>query len=126
MEMESAYEEVSEEEAAAAEGPVVVWEPVEPASSRCYHWIRDAERRFAKNWSRLLKECGIIASEWAALRLLYGPHWWSPVEWGKALGMSKGGASKLVSRLVNKGLVDKRKSDSDKRFRSVGLTQQGR
>jgi DNA-binding MarR family transcriptional regulator len=48
------------------------------------------------------------------------------VELGKAIGMSKGGASKLVSRLVKKGLVDKRKTESDRRFRSVGLTRQGR
>ncbi len=60
------------------------------------------------------------------MRELYGPQWWSPVELGKAIGMSKGGASKLVSRLVKKGLVDKRKTESDRRFRSVGLTRQGR
>ena len=32
----------------------------------------------------------------------------------------------MVSRLVKKGLVDKRKRESDRRFRSVGLTRQGR
>jgi DNA-binding MarR family transcriptional regulator len=108
------------------EQPAVIWEPVEPARTRCNYWVKNADRRFAKGFARLLAECGIIASEWAALRELYGPQWWSPVELGKALGMSKGGASKLVSRLVKKGLVDKRKSESDARFRSVGLTRQGR
>ena len=106
--------------------PVVNWEPVEPARARSNYWVNSAERRFAKGFARLLAECGIIASEWAALRKLYGPQWWSPVELGNAIGMSKGGASKLVSRLVKKGLADKRKTESDRRFRSVGLTRQGR
>jgi DNA-binding MarR family transcriptional regulator len=106
--------------------PAVIWEPVEPARARCNYWVKSADRRFAKRFARVLTECGIIASEWAALRELYRPQWWSPVELGKAIGMSKGGASKLVSRLVKKGLVDKRKSESDRRFRSVGLTRQGR
>ena len=106
--------------------PAVTWEPVEPARARSNYWVKSADRRFAKGFARVLTECGIIASEWAALRELYGPQWRSPVELGKAIGMSKGGASKLVSRLVKKGLVDKRKSESDRRFRSVGLTRQGR
>lgn len=106
--------------------PAVVWEPVQPARARCNYWVKHADRHFAKGFARLLAECGIIASEWAAMRELYGPQWWSPVELGKAIGMSKGGASKLVSRLVKKGLVNKRKAESDRRFRSVGLTRQGR
>jgi hypothetical protein len=50
----------------------------------------------------------------------------SPVELGAAIGMSKGGASKLVSRLVAKGLAIKETLEFDRRFRSVGLTKQGR
>jgi DNA-binding MarR family transcriptional regulator len=110
----------------AIDQPAVIWEPVEPVRARCNYWVKHADERFAKGFARLLGECGIINSEWAALRELYGPQWWSPVELGKAIGMSKGGASKLVSRLVKKGLVDKRRSESDRRFRSVGLTRQGR
>jgi len=118
--------DIAEDQEIETGEPVVIWKPVEPPGSRCCHWVRNADRRFTKNWSRLLTKCGIIPSEWAALRQLYGPQWWSPVELGRVLGMSKGGASKLVSRLVKKGLVDKLTNDSDRRFRSVGLTQQGR
>jgi DNA-binding MarR family transcriptional regulator len=104
----------------------VVWKPIPPASSNLNPRLRDAHRAFAKGFGRFLKETGIIASEWAALRELYRPQCWSPVELGFAIGMSKGGASKLVSRLVVKGLVVKRKQESDLRFRSVGLTRHGR
>jgi DNA-binding MarR family transcriptional regulator len=118
--------DIERDQEEATNRPAVIWEPVEPARARCNYWVKNADRRFAKGFARLLAECGIIGSEWAALRHLYGPQWWSPVELGNAIGMSKGGASKLVSRLVKKGLADKRKAESDRRFRSVGLTRQGR
>lgn len=102
------------------------WEPITPAQSHLYTWVRSTDRRFAKSFARLLRESKIIASEWAALRELYRPQCWSPVELGKAIGMSKGGASKLVTRLVAKGLAFKETPEFDRRFRSVGLTRQGR
>src|SRR5882757_9955079 len=106
--------------------PPLVWEPIKPRQSHLYHWVRDADRRFARSFDRLLREIGIIASEWAALRELYRPQRWSPVELGAAIGMSKGGGSKLVSRLVAKGFAVKDSNESDRRFRAVGLTRLGR
>lgn len=109
----------------AGERPVV-WEPIRPAKSNLNYWVRSADQRFAQNFGRLLKETGLIASEWVALRELYRPQRWSPVALGQAIGMSKGGGSKLVSRLVAKGLAVKDISVFDRRFRAVGLTQRGR
>lgn len=106
--------------------PRVILEPIRPARSHLNYWVRHTHQRFAKSFGHLLKEAGIIASEWAALRELYRPQRWSPVALGQALGMSKGGASKLVSRLVAKGLAVKDSNESDRRFRAVGLTQLGR
>lgn len=106
--------------------PPLTWEPIQPLQSHLYYSVRRTDRSFAKSFDRLLKRVGIIASEWAALRELYRPQRWSPVELGAAIGMSKGGGSKLVSRLVAKGLVLKETHDFDRRFRSIGLTPQGR
>lgn len=109
-----------------AREPRLVWEPIKPRRTHLNAWVRDAHQRFAKNFGRLLKATGLIASEWAALRELYRPQRWSPVALGQTIGMSKGGASKLVNRLVKKGLAVKDSQESDRRFRSVGLTQRGR
>ena len=65
-------------------------------------------------------------SEWAVLRELYRPGRRSPVELGQVIGMTKGGASKLIDRLVKKGLVRKEVSEFDRRFRGVELTEYGR
>jgi DNA-binding MarR family transcriptional regulator len=106
--------------------PLPAWEPIRPAPAHLNHWVRTTDRNFARNFNRILRKTGIIASEWAALRFFYKPLWSSPLEVAAAIGMTKGGASKLVSRLVKKGLVVKKVQYADRRFRSVGLTGKGR
>jgi DNA-binding MarR family transcriptional regulator len=117
--------DMDETEERAGEERPLVWQPLAPVHSNLNHWVKVADRGFARPFARLLGECGIIASEWSALRQLYGPQWRSPIELGRMIGLSKGGASKLISRLVSKDLVDKRTNESDRRFRSVGLTRRG-
>ncbi|MEA3178047.1 MAG: hypothetical protein QOI59_1570 [Gammaproteobacteria bacterium] len=119
MDIESIDDEMIEQRAP-------VWIPIRPARSHLSHWVRRIDQRFSKTMNRLLSEAGIIASEWAALRELYRPQCMSPVELGLAIGMSKGWASKLVDRLVAKGLAIKETPDFDRRFRSVGLTKAGK
>ena len=106
--------------------PLPVWEPIRPAPSHLNYWVRTTDRNFARNFNRILKKTGIIASEWAALRFFYKPIWSSPLDVAAAIGMTKGGASKLVTRLVKKGLAVKKMQYFDRRFRSVGLTSKGR
>jgi DNA-binding MarR family transcriptional regulator len=99
------------------------WEPITQAQSLCSYWLKRAERRVSTSFARKLKAFGIIASEWEALRQLYGPVRRSPVEIARALGMTKGGGSKLVDRLVKKGLARKAVGEFDRRFRTVELTE---
>ena len=101
------------------------WAPITQAQSLCSYWVKRAERRVSTSFARKLKASGIIASEWEALRLLYGPVRRSPVEIAQALGMTKGGGSKLVDRLVKKGLARKAVGEFDRRFRTVELTERG-
>lgn len=105
---------------------VPLWHPIHPPASHLYNWVRTTDRRFARSFARLLRKSNVIASEWAALRELYRPQCWSPIALAQAIGMSKGGGSKLISRLVAKGLAFKDTPKFDRRFRSVGLTRQGR
>lgn len=105
------------------------WKPIPLAESHCGYWVGRADRRLTKTLARLLFQCGIIASEWMALRVLYSPQWphrRATLELGEMIGMSKGGASKLVVRLIKKGLVEKRQEEFDRRYRAVRLTPEGR
>jgi DNA-binding MarR family transcriptional regulator len=100
-------------------------EPINEAESLVSHWLYLADTRFSGRFARKLREWNLIASEWAALREIYQSGRQSPVDLARAIGMSKGGASKLVSRLVKKGLVRKTVGRFDRRFRAVGLTRPG-
>jgi DNA-binding MarR family transcriptional regulator len=101
-------------------------EPIVEAQSLCSYWLKRAEKCVSGSLAQELKARGIIASEWAAIReLSSGPIRLSPVEVARAIGMTKGGASKLVDRLVKKGLAKKTVGEFDRRFRAVELTERG-
>jgi DNA-binding MarR family transcriptional regulator len=95
------------------------------AQSLCSYWLKRADRHVSSSFARHLKACRLVASEWAAIRQLYGTIRLSPVEIARAIGMTKGGASKLVDRLVKKGLARKTVGEFDRRCRAVELTEPG-
>jgi DNA-binding MarR family transcriptional regulator len=98
------------------------WEPILEAQWLCSYWLKRADRRVSSTFARELKGSGLIASEWAALREMYGPGRTSSVGLAPAIGMTKGGASKLIDRLVRKGLVTRSVGKLDRRCRPVRLT----
>ena len=102
------------------------WKRITQTQSLCSYWLKSADRHVSRSFARHLKACHLVASEWAAIRLLYKPNRMSPVEIAQAIGMTKGGASKLVDRLVKKGWAIKRVGEFDRRFRTVELTEAGR
>jgi len=108
------------------ECPSESWWPIGAPQSHVSYWVKLAEARFSENFAKMLEEWRLIPSEWAVLRELYRPGRRSPVELGQVIGMSKGGVSKLIDRLVKKDFVRKEVSKFDRRFRAVGLTEYGR
>ena len=112
------------------------WEPITQTQLLCSYWLKRADRRVSSRFAPKLKARGLIASEWAVIRQLYagapqgscparGPMRLSPGDIVQALGMTKGGVSKLINRLVKKGLAIKRVGEFDRRVRTVELTEQG-
>jgi DNA-binding MarR family transcriptional regulator len=106
--------------------PRMTFEPITQAQWLCSYWLKRADRRVSTSLAVQLKAWGIIASEWAALREMYRPGRTSSVSLAPALGMTKGGASKLIDRLVKKRLVRKTVGELDRRCRPVGITRRGK
>jgi DNA-binding MarR family transcriptional regulator len=106
--------------------PSWTWDPITGAQWLCSYWLKRAHKRVSSSFARKLKAYDLIASEWAALREMYRPGRTSPVALATALGMTKGGASKLVDRLVRKGFARKEIGESDRRYRPVVLTGRGK
>jgi len=102
------------------------WPPIGAPQQHVSYWVRLAGTRFSENLAKMLEEWRLLPSEWGVLRELYGPGRRSPVELAKVIGMSKGGMSKLIDRLVERKLVRKDVSKFDRRVRAVGVTAYGK
>jgi DNA-binding MarR family transcriptional regulator len=102
------------------------WTQINSPQTQINYWMDLAVTRFAVKVKPRMRACNLIASEWATLRALYRPNRLSPMDIANAIGMSKGGASKLVDRLVKKGLVRKEIGEYDGRTRTVELTREGK
>ena len=100
------------------------WPLIQPGTL-AMHWLKRAERRVSRRFAAILKGYALIDSEWQALREMYKPGRTSPLAIAGAIGMSKGGASKLIARLVYLDMVRKEVDPLDRRRRVLGLTELG-
>jgi DNA-binding MarR family transcriptional regulator len=103
-----------------------IWEPIGEAQFLCSYWLNRAETRVSSLFAKKLKDWDLISSEWAALREMYRPGRTSSVCLAQVLGMTKGGASKMIDRLVRKGFASRSVGKLDRRCRPVRLTRRGR
>jgi DNA-binding MarR family transcriptional regulator len=103
-----------------------IWEPIGEAQFLCTYWLNRAETRISSHFTRELKGWGLIPSEWAAMREMYRPGRASSLSLAAAIGMTKGGASKVIDRLVRKGLASRSIGKLDRRCRPVRLTRVGK
>jgi DNA-binding MarR family transcriptional regulator len=102
------------------------FEPITEAQWLCNYWVKRADRRVSSHFAQTLKVYGLIASEWAAMGEMYRPGRTSSLALAPAIGMTKGGASKLIDRLVRKGFARRKVGEFDRRCRPVGLTKRGK
>jgi DNA-binding MarR family transcriptional regulator len=102
------------------------WLPISAPQAQASHWLRLAQTQFSARLIHALTQRGLIRSEWEVLRQLYRPVPSSPLALARAIGMTKGGTSKVISRLVEKGLVSKARAYPDRRGRTVELTRAGK
>jgi DNA-binding MarR family transcriptional regulator len=89
-------------------------------------WLRFVANHVSAGFEAAMQASGCSVSEWVALRQLFGAGSASPAELMEALGMTKGAVSKIVTRLEDKGLVERASSEADGRARQVVLTRAGR
>ena len=88
-------------------------------------WLRFVSNHVSASFAAAIEGNGVSVSEWVALRHLFDHSESSAAELMAALGMTKGAVSKVVTRLEEKGLVERAMAVMDKRAQSVGLTKAG-
>jgi len=88
--------------------------------------LRFVSNHVSSRFRQLLEGKGVTVTEWVALRTLWSQERASHAELIQTLGMTKGAASKLVSRLEEKGLAERQLADGRAREQNLRLTAAGR
>jgi len=89
-------------------------------------WLRFVSNHVSHAFANKLLTSGVTVAEWVVMREMFDDEKISPGVLAERIGMTRGGVSKLVDRLVRKKLVTRRDRSDDRRFQSIGLTAAGR
>ena len=97
-----------------------------PLEAHVGYWLRYVSNHVSASFARKVEASGVTVSEWVVLRRMYGAESPSVTELATSIGMTKGAASKLVTRLETKALVSRGASAADARAQTLTLTPSGR
>ncbi|CDW94828.1 MAG: winged helix-turn-helix transcriptional regulator [Betaproteobacteria bacterium] len=97
-----------------------------PLEAHLGFWLRFVSNHVSSRFQQLLEDKGVTVTEWVALRTLWSQDETTHAELICALGMTKGAASKVVSRLEEKGLAGRQLADGRAREQSLSLTAAGK
>ena len=89
-------------------------------------WMRLVSNAVSHNFARKLESSGVTVAEWVILREMFGaaPST-SPSHIAETTGLTRGAVSKLVERLLRKGLVTRSEVATDRRYQDIALTRAG-
>ena len=103
--------------------------PVLPVGGLKRHvgfWLRFVSNHVSHAFARKLLASGVTVAEWVLMREMFDGEEISPGVLAERIGMTRGGVSKLVDRLVSRKLIARRERGDDRRFQSIALTAAGR
>ena len=86
-------------------------------------WMRLVSNSVSYTFAQKLETSGVTVAEWVVLREMYGrDETTSPSEVADLTGLTRGAVSKLITRLLDKGLVNRQESSEDRRYQDIKLT----
>ena len=89
-------------------------------------WLRFVSNHVSHAFARKLLASGATVAEWVVMREMFDDEEISPGVVAERIGMTRGGVSKLVDRLVGKKIITRRDRSDDRRYQSIALTAAGR
>lgn len=100
--------------------------PTSPLEAHLGFWLRFVSNHVSQRFRQQLEAQGVTVTEWVALRTLLAQGEGSHAGLIDALGMTKGAASKVISRLEEKGLAQRQWADGNAREQRLVLTAKGK
>ena len=89
------------------------------------YWLRYVSNNVVYSFSKKLEASKVTVAEWIILRQMYETGRTSPGVVAEKTGLTRGAISKLIARLLKKGLVTREESTKDHRFQEIKLTNKG-
>lgn len=90
-------------------------------------WMRSVSNNVSHTFARRLEETGVTVAEWVILREMFeNGEVTSPSVIADLTGLTRGAISKLMTRLLDKELIARGGSTTDRRFQEVKLTGRAR
>jgi len=89
------------------------------------YWLRNVSNNIAFCFSKKLESSKVTVAEWIILRSMYTTGMTSPWVIAEKTGLTRGAISKLVARLLKKGLITREELTKDHRFQEIKLTSKG-
>lgn len=87
-----------------------------------YH-LRVVSNAVSHSFAQKLAASDVTVAEWVILREMYaGDETTSPSVVAELTGLTRGAVSKLIDRLLKKGLVSRTESSGDRRYQEIKLT----
>lgn len=91
------------------------------------YWMRMISNQVSFSFARKLEKLNVTVAEWVLLRHLYSQQdVVPPSEVAELTGLSRGAVSKLIDRLVEKSLIQRKESARDRRFQEIRLSARAR
>lgn len=90
------------------------------------YWLRFVSNHVSRRFQQVLEAEGTSVTEWVALRVLFEQVETSHADLIQRLGMTKGAASKILSRLEEAGLARRRTAGNAQRGQVLSLTRKGK
>jgi len=85
--------------------------------------LRVVSNAVSQSFAKKLAASGVTVAEWVILREMYSSEeTTSPSLVATLTGLTRGAVSKLIDRLLAKGLVARAESSSDRRYQEIKLT----
>lgn len=100
--------------------------PPAPLHAHLGFWLRFVSNHVSLRFQQMLQAQGVTVTEWVALRTLWDASETSHAELVQVLGMTKGAASKVVSRLEEKGLAERQFAGESARDQALVLSAAGK
>jgi len=101
-------------------------EPSHLKSHLGYH-LRVVSNAVSHTFAKKLTNLDVTVAEWVILREMYSHETnTAPSIVAEITGLSRGAVSKLIDRLLHKGLVSREEGTIDRRYQEIKLTKQGK